>query len=507
MRNCIPLAVMFLATINGATLCAADTTVYTWGYSGWGQLGNESLGGGIGVDSFIKVPTAIARTATTVVAGADNCYAITATGSLYAWGKNLVGQVGQIGDGTNKPQASPVAITAAANRWLSLDCKTIRPVGIMQPTGSPPAKLYWWGQVRQEYYCSVASVTVGSGGTGYKVGDSVTFRCDNGGGGFALVGAIDDGPPLDGYGRITSIVVTRGGAYLSLPSVVFPEDRPASPASVTPPYPARNGATGTAVMSSVNAASETEVSVSEPALVPFNGLVPDWTDYTVARGTNHGMLLNKNPASTDYGTLFSFGYNDYGQLGLGHRNFVTGAGPKLPPPVAGGVWAAVSCGLHFTVGISTLGHMYTWGMNDDRGQLGHGAFNTNMGTAAADPVTLSPKQIMPGIVWASVACGYDHTLALTASGELFAWGSNSCGELGIGSNENTPGPTKVGDGWTSIAAGDRVSFGFKGSQAYSWGNNKLGQLGIGTTENANSPRLLTFSGTMISAGGSHAVGR
>jgi alpha-tubulin suppressor-like RCC1 family protein len=502
MRSCIPLAIVFLATMNGATLCAADTTVYTWGYSGWGQLGNGSLGSGTGADNYIRVPTAIARTATTVVAESDNCYAITAAGSLYAWGKNLVGQVG---DGSNTPKASPVAITSPAGKWLSLSCKTIRPVGIMQPTGSPPANLYMWGMVRQKSFF-VTSVTVTNGGTGYRVNDPVTFS-GNGSGASAKVATIVDGDPIDGYGSIASITVTAGGSYTAAPTVQFPADRPAVEDLVDPAlsYPARNGATGTAVMAdSGESFSEVEFSQSVPSPIPFNTGIGDLSEYVVVSGTSHGMLLNVNSSSADYGKLFSFGYNGYGQSGLGHRDFVKATGTIPMPP--GGVWKSVACGLHFTVGISTLGNLYTWGMNDHRGQLGQGTVNTNLGNDAADPVTLSPKQIMPGFVWASVACGYDHTLALTASGDLYAWGSNFSGELGIGSNVCASTPTFVSSGWTSIACGDRVSFGFKGAQAYSWGNNRMGQLGNNSDTSENVPKVFTFSGTWISAGGAYAVG-
>ena len=43
----------------------------------------------------------------------------------------------------------------------------------------------------------------------------------------------------------------------------------------------------------------------------------------------------------------------------------------------------------------------------------------------------------------AVACGYNHSLAITPNGLLFAWGFNFCGQLGIGSSSDADKPQQV----------------------------------------------------------------
>ncbi|PHJ23092.1 e3 isg15--protein ligase herc5 [Cystoisospora suis] len=107
----------------------------------------------------------------------------------------------------------------------------------------------------------------------------------------------------------------------------------------------------------------------------------------------------------------------------------------------------------------------------------------------------------------SVACGLEHALFCTSSGQLFASGKNSHGELGTGRlrDESLPAPVQCGKGTKvlRVYAGYGCSFAIvtdsarpllslcsgnePGELLYAWGNNKYGQLGIGTTQNALTP--------------------
>jgi hypothetical protein len=101
-----------------------------------------------------------------------------------------------------------------------------------------------------------------------------------------------------------------------------------------------------------------------------------------------------------------------------------------------------------------------------------------------------------------VKCGAHHSLALTQSGEVYAWGSNYSGQIGCGDNFDKSIPTKV------KALNDikikMISCGYNHSMAftengcvYSWGDNECGQLGIGNTKNSNTPKKIEMKDIII----------
>jgi RCC1 and BTB domain-containing protein len=112
-----------------------------------------------------------------------------------------------------------------------------------------------------------------------------------------------------------------------------------------------------------------------------------------------------------------------------------------------------------------------------------------------------------------VKCGAHHSLALTQSGEVYAWGSNYSGQIGCGDNFDKSIPTKV------KALNDikikMISCGYNHSMAftengcvYSWGDNECGQLGIGNTKNSNTPKKIEMKDIIINkitCGESHSL--
>ncbi|MCT6838424.1 MAG: chromosome condensation regulator RCC1, partial [Bifidobacteriales bacterium] len=110
-------------------------------------------------------------------------------------------------------------------------------------------------------------------------------------------------------------------------------------------------------------------------------------------------------------------------------------------------------------------------------------------------MTLTPPATR-GIKFSQITSGATHSLALGSDENLYAWGDNSSGQLGDGTNTlrrtpvkiNKPANTSAQFIFTTIAAGDHSSLaiGSDGS-LYAWGNNARGQLGDGTTENKLTP--------------------
>ena len=122
------------------------------------------------------------------------------------------------------------------------------------------------------------------------------------------------------------------------------------------------------------------------------------------------------------GTLWAWGYNNDGELGLGNNT-----NTNVPTQVGEGTsWASVATGALHTLAVKTDGTLWAWGYNYS-GQLGLG--NNGRGTDKN-----VPTQVGEGTDWASVAAGASHTLAVNTDGTLWAWGYNNEGELGLGNN-------------------------------------------------------------------------
>jgi alpha-tubulin suppressor-like RCC1 family protein len=227
----------------------------------------------------------------------------------------------------------------------------------------------------------------------------------------------------------------------------------------------------------------------------------------VATGAYHSLAV------TSSGQLYAFGDNLYGQLGSTTNNGTDNANPTptlvaLPGEV--GPVTQVATGAQHSLAVTSSGQLYAFGDNP-YGQLGS---TTNNGTDNANPT--ATLVALPGEVGpvTQVAAGYDHSLAVTSSGQLYAFGYNYSGELGSTTNDGTgnanPTPTSValpGESGTvtEIAAGAFHSLAVTSSgQLYAFGYNYSGELGSTTnsgTANANpTPTPVAFApGTTIDA--------
>lgn len=218
------------------------------------------------------------------------------------------------------------------------------------------------------------------------------------------------------------------------------------------------------------------------------GAAKDWI--SVAAGKAHSLAVNKT------GQLWAWGRNFNGQLGDGTKI------DRLAPTRIGTAvgWKSVSAGATHTIGLRTDGTIWTWGANES-GQLGNG--NTTEATAPAQIGTAT---------WVATAAGSAHTLAVRADGALFAWGANAAGQLGDGTALDELEPKQVGTdtNWAnSIAAGDAFSLAVKANGSlWAWGSNSAGQLGLGSNLDKNEPTQVGVGMTWraVSAGLRHAYG-
>jgi len=227
--------------------------------------------------------------------------------------------------------------------------------------------------------------------------------------------------------------------------------------------------------------------------------------------TESAAGLNYSLAVTSTGQLYAFGDNRYGQLGNANNNGVAAANPTptlVALPGATGPVTQVSAGASYSLAVTSTGQLYAFGLNN-YGQLGN---TTNNATTNANP---TPTLVtLPGATGpvTQTSAGAAHSLAVTSTGQLYAFGLNNYGQLGNTSNnanENAnPIPTLVAlpgatGPVTQASAGAAHSLAVTSTgQLYAFGLNEYGQLGS-TTNNANEnanpiPTLVALpAGTVI----------
>src|SRR5450759_2906047 len=194
------------------------------------------------------------------------------------------------------------------------------------------------------------------------------------------------------------------------------------------------------------------------------------------------------------GWAFAWGSNNFGQLGNGTAIRTRAAvGVNLP---AGTTVTAVSGGVFHSLALTSTGHVLAWGDNT-YGELGNG---TN--TSSSTPVAVS---LPSGTTVTAIAGATIFSLALTSSGQVLAWGSNISGELGNGTTIYSSTPVAVslpsGTTVTAIAGGNIHSLALTSTgRALAWGDNSSGQLGNGTTLGSSTPVAVSLpSGTTVTA--------
>ena len=187
-----------------------------------------------------------------------------------------------------------------------------------------------------------------------------------------------------------------------------------------------------------------------------------------------------NIASKTDGTLWSWGLNVKGQLGLNQ------AGPtkiSSPTQIPGTTWTGIketmSAGRKVCGSIKTDGTLWVWGFND-KGTLGQ---NNQVDYS-------SPVQI-PGTTWSRIAIDTDNMMALKTNGTLWVWGKNNVGQLGQGDRDiyDSSSPVQVpGTTWAFVEPGYACVSAIKtDGTLWLWGYNPNGNLGHNNTTSYSSP--------------------
>ena len=202
-------------------------------------------------------------------------------------------------------------------------------------------------------------------------------------------------------------------------------------------------------------------------------------------------------AITSEGRLFTWGKNDYGQLGDG-----TTTDCYIPTDITswfnlveGETITKITLRFWHSAALTSDGRIFTWGSNSD-GELGDGTTTDRyIPTEITSQFNLNEEETIT-----EITLGGYHSSAITTEGRVFTWGWNRYGQLGDGTTTSRITPTEitsqfnlsVGETITKIALGNYSSSAITtDGRVFTWGDNTEGQLGDGTTTVRYIPTEIT----------------
>ena len=437
--------------------------VYAWGHNGSGQLGNNST-----VNALTPVAVQAPADKNIIqVSGSgwlgDSSSALASDGTVYSWGR---GFDGQLGDGTNNDSSVPV-ITV-----INLVDTPSTPTHVMAKPGDTTAIISWQAPI----------VSGGQNITGYvlqyqAVGASswTTINVAAAATSHTITGLTND----QTYRIRLAAKITAGTGDFSNVVLVTPHAKP----TITNVSPAIGPVAGG----------------QNVTLTGTNFILKSKKIMQTVNGNGYSLALSAD------GTVYTWGRNEYGQLGNG----VTATNSPVPvavktagTPMEGKTIVQISAKVWYALALASDGTVYSWGFNS-WGQLGNGTSGT-ANNASAPVAVKTAGTPMEGKTIVQVAAGATHSLALATDGTIYAWGKNEYGQLGNDSTTNSPVPVAVKtagtpmDGKTII----QIHAGYEHSLAlasdgtvYAWGRNNSGQLGKNDATDTHIPAAVQTLGT------------
>jgi len=344
---------------------AKTGSLWSWGYNYNGQLGD-------GTNSGVSVPIQISGTIWKQISrGYDGQAGIKTDGTLWTWGR---GDLGSLGDNTLVDKSSPVQTVAGGTNWKQVS------VGVQFSHAIKTDGTLWtWGR---NDYGSLGDGTETRRSSPVQIAGTTWKQVSNGN---RFAAAIKTDGTLWGWGRND--------------------------------YGQLGDGTTTNRSSPVQIAGTT------------------WK--IVSCGNYHAAAIK-----TD-GTLWGWGENVHGQLG---DNTTTYRSSPVQTASGGTNWKQVTITDISTAAIKTDGTLWTWGGNVNYGILGDG---TTVGKS-------TPVQIA-GTTWSKVSVGTGYAMAaIKTDGTLWTWGGNYGGNLGDGTTSNKSSPVQTvasGTNWKQVTVG------------------------------------------------------
>jgi alpha-tubulin suppressor-like RCC1 family protein len=391
---CVTLVVGAFTTLFGVGSALATSpgtgTLYAWGGNTYGEVGDGTQTQRLTPEEITLAPGV---TPTAIAANEYDSMAIGSDDQLYAWGQNADGQ---LGDGTQNPHDVPEVITLGPG---------VSPTSISAGVSD--------------------SLAIGSNGDLYAWGDN-------------FYGQLGDGTTTD---RSSPELITLAPGVSATAVAAGAGDSFAV------------GSNGDLYAWGLNNSGQLGDGTTTDHLTPeVTTLAPGVSPIAVAAGSAESPTLGADGYTLAIGSdgkLYAWGDNTYGELGDG-----TTTARSSPESISlGGTVSptSITAGGGQSLVIGSDGKLYGWGYNSF-GQLGDG---NNANVSAPEVISLAP-----GVEATAVSASVLHTLAIGSDGNLYAFGSGNQGQLGNGctcSNSNdTPEVITLGPGVspTAVATGN-----------------------------------------------------
>ena len=364
----------------------SDGTLWAWGKNDLGQLGD-----GTTTTRLSAVQIGTASNWVKIATGYNHNLALQSNGTLWAWGNN---SAGQLGDNSLLPHLAPVQV-GLDNNWQALAVGNSHSLAIKND-----GTLWSWGDNAQ-------------GQLGRLGGNNLVP---------VQVGSATDWQQVVA-GNAHSMAIKQNGTLWVW------------------------GGSGNSQLGFGNT-----LAVSTPQQLG------SFTWNSIAAGETHSFGIRNN------GTLWAWGNNTSGQLGLPISSMV------LTPTQVGTAsnWIKISTGLNHSIGMTADFVLHATGDNT-YGQLGD---NSMTSTSQFTPVCPSC------LTTVSVSCGGIHSTSLNSNAELWLWGNNAFGELGTGNMLNQLVPSLTTILWYLDADGDHYYTGQPIANCYNPGLNYVTASGI-----------------------------
>jgi len=475
----------------------SDGSVWAWGANVSGQLGNGTLNPSLYPEAVtgLNAGSGVIE----ISAGYNHVLALKSDGTVLAWGNN---SFGQLGDGTTTGKDTPTQVTGlgAGSGVVSVSAGFTHSVA-----RKSDGTVLCWG--RNSLGACGTGDTANPKTTPVTVTGAATGVAEVYAGANFTIARKDDGSVI-AWGTNTNGSLGDGTtAQKNAPVNVLGLESGAGVTSIA--TPGITGSTsafavkgdGTVLGWGLNTSGQLGNGLTTNATSPqeVSGLGAGSGITKVAAGTTHTYALKSD------GTVYAWGANGSGQVGDGSTT------QRLTPVLVSGLGSgsgvtALSAGDAHGYARKSDGTVLAWG-NNSSGQLGNGSF---FGSTTA----VQTSGLGSGSGVSSVSAGNLHSLALKSDGTVLAWGDNTFGQLGDGTTTQRSTPVQVsgfgsGSGVIAVSAGQTHSLAVKSDgTVWAWGSNSNGQLGDTTTTQRETPVLVADSAdfTKVTAGSSVSYG-